>query len=281
MNQEIFRILFSLCRKQPWLEDKAEELENLLYSECRDDNEKNLVLELLERFIHISSEKYNDLIHELVENIATDPDLESNTTQIVAMTGDYSSDSAQFVLYGMKQPLQKVGWQEHLSVTQFQRSFREYNKKGKQHKNIVLIDEFVGSGKTVVGRVNTLKNLFTNETDITFKVRVLVASKVGIAHIQEQNIDIESIIYLDKGISDYYPVDTLQQKLSTMNNLETLLSPAYKDRLLPSFGYGQTECLYTRDNGNTPNSVFPLFWWPYLQTNGERRPLLIRAMGDA
>jgi hypothetical protein len=283
MKQNVFKILLHLTKKQPWLEDKADKLQKLLYSDCKSDEERELILELLERFTHVSNQDFSKLVHTLVEDIATDPDLEDKTTQIVAMTGDYSSDSAQFVTYALKAPFEKVKWRDHITVTNFQRSYREFNKKGRKHSNIILVDEFVGSGKTIVDRVNTLKKLFESNgvTNINIKVKAIAASSIGVKKAKEAGVDLTSYLVIEQGISGHYASNELAQKLALMDRLESILSISYQDRELPKLGFGKTESLYTRDDGNTPNSVFPIFWWPFFIDNADRETILIRAMGDA
>ncbi|WP_037072002.1 phosphoribosyltransferase-like protein [Psychromonas arctica] len=282
MTVKQFKIILGLCKKQPWLEDKESELTKLLFTDCKTEDERKLILELLERFVHISHQYYSLLIKELAEAIVTDS-LESSSTQIVAMTGDYNTDSAQFVSYGLKPRLEKAGWRNHVSITQFQRAFKTYKASGFVHKDIVLVDEFIGSGKTVIGRVNKLNRMFKDAgyNDVTIRVKTLISSQVGIDIARSSGIDIESLVYLDRGISDYYPSEMVSDKLNLMAKLEGLLSTSYNGRELPNLGYGETECLYTRDDGNTPNSVFPIFWWPFLKDESERDTLLVRAMADA
>lgn len=285
MNQEFFRIMFSLSKNQPWLDNKVEELNELLYKDCKTEEERILILGLLERFIHITHEEFNNLTTELVEAIVTEPNLTQETTQIVAMTGDYNTDSGQFVLYALKPEFERQGWRGHFTVTNFQRSYKQFKKHNKVHKNVILIDEFVGSGKTVVGRVAKLRQIYNENkiTDVTFYVKSIAASKMGMAHAKNHGINIESLILLDKGISDFYDPKLVPAKLKLMDQLESILTPSYTDRDLPNHGYGQTESLYVRDGGNTPNSVFPIFWWPFLleKPEEERNRILIRAMGDA
>lgn len=283
MKQNVFKIIFNLTKKQPWLEDKTDELQKLLYVDCTSDEERELILELLERFTHVSGKTFSQLINMLVEDIVTDPALEDKTTQIVAMTGDYSSDSAQFVTYALKAPFEKMKWREHITVTNFQRSYREYNKQGKKHTNIILVDEFVGSGNTIVGRVNTLKKLFEDNgvTDIKIKVKAIAASSIGIKKAEESGVELTSYLVIEQGISGHYDSTEILNKLALMDRLESILSTSFKDRDLPKLGYGGTESLYTREDGNTPNSVFPIFWWPFFTDNTDRETILIRAMGDA
>lgn len=274
--------MFSLAKSQPWLASKYKELETLLYQDCQTEDERQLMLELLERFVHITSDKFSELTKELVESVVTD-NLTSETTQLVSMTGDYSSDSGQFVLYGLKPELERQDWREHLTVTNFQRSYREFNKHGRVHKNIVLIDEFVGSGRTVVSRISRLRQLYTenNVNDVSFYVKAIASTTMGMSHAKDNDINIECLICLDKGISDFYNSDLVPTKLALMERLESILSESYNDRERPKFGYGQTESLYVRDGGNTPNSVFPIFWWPFFNDQSKRDTMLIRAMGDA
>ncbi|MDD1794338.1 hypothetical protein LRP50_14460 [Enterovibrio sp. ZSDZ42] len=283
MKQNVFKIIFNLTKKQPWLQEKTNELEKLLFSDCQTADEQELILELLERFTHVSGEKFIELINTLVEDIATDPDLEDSTTQIVAMTGDYNADSAQFVTYALKMPLERVKWREHITVTNFQRAYKEFNKHGKRHKNLILVDEFVGSGRTIVGRVAQIKKIFRENgiEDLNIKVKTIAASSVGLEKAREEGINLTSYLVIEKGISEHYELAEVPRKLALMDRLESILSTAYNDRNLPKLGYGETESLYTRDEGNTPNSVFPIFWWPYFQDQTERATILIRAMGDA
>lgn len=283
MKQKNFKILFHLTKNQPWLEDKVEELQKLLFLDCKTSEEQELILELLERFTHVSNKEFVGLINTLVEDIATDPTLKDETTQIVAMTGDYSSDSAQFVTYALKAPLEEVKWRDHITVTNFQLTYRQFKKFGKKHTNIILVDEFVGSGQTITNRVSRIKKLFSDNgiDNISVSVKVIAASSVGIKIAKESGVDLTAYLVVEQGISGHYDNTEITKKLELMGRLESILSTSYKNRPLPRLGYGGTESLYTRDDGNTPNSVFPIFWWPFYEDNTDRTTLLIRAMGDA
>ncbi|BDS18792.1 hypothetical protein KAM546c_00530 [Enterobacter roggenkampii] len=165
----------------------------------------------------------------------------------------------------------------------YQGLVRTFLKRNPQLKDIILVDEFVGSGKTVIDRVKTIKTQFKNDNidDFTIQVKVLASTKQGLLKIREQGIKITSQLVLNRGISDYYSSPIAEEKIDRMLELEKILSAEYNGRERPSLGYGKAEALYYRENTNLPNSVFPIFWWAEYLNKKERETLLFRSMGDA
>lgn len=282
MNKEKFRLIFELSKKQPWIAEKYKELESLLWVECDNEDKRDLILELLYRFHYISASKFRTHMQSLSTKIVNDKRLSDSSTQLVAMAADSNSDSSQYLLYSLKPLMEKHGWRKYKQVNAYGSSYRTYKKNNKL-KNIVLIDEFVGSGKTVLGRVKAVREVYEHAgvKDITILVKVIACTRQGLDAALKESIEIDAEILLEKGISDFYDPAVVTDKIKTMVSLESALLDVYENRYLPSLGYGGTECLYVRDDGNTPNSVFPIFWWPFLKTGDERKTVLTRAMGDA
>lgn len=283
LTRESFYTILRLTKKQPWLEGKNDILFNLLANECDSEDKRSLLIELLDRFLYLSSDEFQKKLEELAESIVTDPELTDASTQVVAMAADSSSDSSQLILYGIKSILERCGWCNYKSINIFSKAYASYNKSGGTHYNIVLIDEFVGSGSTVINRVSEIERQFKNviAPNLSIRVKVIVATEHGLSNIIKAGINIESLMVIKKGISDFNTTPIANRKRALMIDLENLLSKTFNDRNLPSLGYGESESLYSRDNGNTPNNVFPIFWWPYYQNNNKRQVLLTRAMGDA
>lgn len=279
ITKEKFRLIFELSQKQPWIVDKFEALQDLLWNECDEQSKRDLVLELIDRFVYVSQDKYIELIESLTNKIIDEDTLTDKNTQIVAMAADSSPDSSQYLLYDLKICFVKRGWNKHKQVNTFGGSYKTY-KNDPNYKNIVLVDEFIGTGCTVINRVKEIKKVYGNAGvyDFSIFVKVLAGTDQGIKAIREEGINVEALITLKKGISDYYGENILEQKKHLMLQLEQLLSTECGTQILPSFGYGQTESLYSRQNGNVPNSVFPIFWWPGLRSGNDRKVLLTRAM---
>lgn len=57
-NRETFVQVLGLTQKQPWLEAKVEILSFLLADECNSDEKRALLIELLDRFVYLSSAEF-------------------------------------------------------------------------------------------------------------------------------------------------------------------------------------------------------------------------------
>ncbi|WP_051880741.1 phosphoribosyltransferase-like protein [Buttiauxella noackiae] len=282
MNRNVFKIMFSLTSKQPWLDGKEDILEHLLFEECQKDETRELLIDLIQRFEFLDNDRYLYLMRQIALEIVTEPNLYEQSTLITAMSIGNDADSGQAIIYSLKALLQEQQWINHKSINDAMQSLKTF-KRNAPLRDIIIVDEFVGSGKTVIGRVRTIKEQFkdANITDYTIRVKTLAATEKGISNITSEGIEISSQVVIKKGISDYYEKDVAQIKIDQMLELECLLSRSYNGRELPTLGYGEAEALYYRKDINLPNSVFPIFWWSEYLNKKSRRTLLVRAMGDA
>lgn len=278
LNKEIFQIVFHLMKMQPWLAEKVPELENLLFKECESNNEKNLILKLLNRFKYIKNEHFVKDLKKIVEKITSEKKYEVDNTIIAATTIDSSADSAQYVLYAMKPIFQEYDWDTPKLINNTNKIVREF----PSYSNVVFVDEFIGSGKTMLGRISKLKRDLKDKdiSEYSLRIYAIAACKTGAQLLEQEGIELFSSIMLAKGISDYY-IEDKEEKIDFMRRLESLLLPEFEGRPMPSMGFGKVEALYVRENGNTPNSVFPIFWWRYYANKAKRPTILLRLMGDA
>lgn len=286
LTKKQFELIFSLQVKQPWLTKRSDCLITLLTEECSSSEQQQLILNLLNNFTHITGKVYGDILEGIVKDITTNYSEEN--TIIVAMAIGGSPDSSQHVIYQMKPSFEYYGWRQPFIINNIDKIIREINKAKKNRdlkiKNIVVVDEFIGSGSTVEGRYNKIsrecfkphKNTFK---DCKIKFYSIASTSSGYDYVNRLNIDCSVKHLLKKGISDYE--ENKDDKLKLMKDLEGILSSSYKGRDLPSLGYGKVEALYSRDRGNTPNNVFPIFWWSIYKNKENRKTILTRLMGEA
>lgn len=133
--------------------------------------------------------------------------------------------------------------------------------------NVVLFDDFIGSGKKFVRKVAWLKRLLEQNgvNQVSVYCSCFVGMKLGVEYVEKQlNTHVFNFISLSRGIADNYSGQDLMAALETMKAIEGELLPSYRNKKIDdySFGYEKSEALYCAINDNCPNNVFPIFWWP-------------------
>lgn len=273
----------SLLKKHSWISSRADSLTQLLLEDCISEEQQSLIADLLGRFKYVSALDFGERINDLVLGIITSPNSSPDETIIAAMAADSSPDSSQALVQMIKLKLQAYGWGNVPIVNVFGSAFKKSKSGNFERKNIFLVDEFVGSGRTVIGRVSTIKEQFkTANIDVNIFVNVIYSSIVGFEEIKRNAINFSCLEVISRGISDFEEAENINSKLEEMINIEANLSPEhgkYK-REDYSLGYGKTESLFGIENGNIPNNVFPVFWWPKNSSGGDRNPLFHRYLGD-
>lgn len=281
MNKERFNLMLNIIRSQPWLGDKTDELEHVLFSECQCNTSRQLVSEIIDRFLYINREDNYRLIDSLANEIISKYSDRESSTLITAMGTGSATDSSQLVAYTLKPIMEKKKWRRHAIINDFGAVYKQYKKT--KHNHIVLIDEFVGSGQTVLGRVESIHTQLKNAgvQDYSIAVKVLVSTEFGLGNVTAAGIDMTAQRLVKKGIDDYYSSEDAAQHRDLMKFVERNLSAEYEGRAMPSLGYNEAQATYYREDGNTPNSVFPIFWWAFNCDGEDRHVLMTRAMGDA
>lgn len=121
---------------------------------------------------------------------------------------------------------------------------------------LLLIDDFIGTGETVIGALDDLyaENIIKSKHEI--KVLTFLAQQKGIESVHEKYPDmVICSILLRKGLTDNYTGEDLAYKAKMMSEMEQKL------RVLPDyeFGYGRSESLVAISK-RSANNTFPVFW---------------------
>ncbi|MBN5030009.1 hypothetical protein JY419_11300 [Stenotrophomonas maltophilia] len=274
-GSDFYTKIFSLVVKQAWLADYVNEVGSL-FRECEGEEQVELVSDLLDRFTYFSTAREESTIAAMADHIVS-LGISSSLLQVVAPSADDDADSGQFVLYALKAELAKRRFGQVQLVNVYGRAQRYVQER----PNIVLVDEFVGTGKTLLGRLTTMIREFRANKgveDAKFYVYAYAGMRSALEELERSGLckHVHFFSVLDRGISDSYP--DAEAALLAMDSLERRLAPKCDGVDLPSLGYGQCEALYGRRGGNCPNSVFPLFWWPENSDSEARQTLLVRKL---
>ncbi len=270
IEREIFEKVFNLSKEQPWLSDKSSEIMELLEL-CQTARQQELVLDLLNRFHYVSDAKHRADLRSLAATIADDWKCDPSDTQVVALSGGELADSSSMVAYGIKTELAKLGsWKTH----NFSDSLSLAISNLSNLPNIVIVDEFAGTGNAVKKKIEYLHA----EAKSTVRIRVglLTAMESATIFINPLVVETYCVNSLRKGISDHYTGKELSEAVTAMTELEKCLARRNGKKKLRDyeFGYERSESLHYSDAANPPNNNFPIFWWPKLTGTGNLRRLI-------
>ena len=153
-------------------------------------------------------------------------------------------------------------------------------------KNIIILDDFIGSGNRIVGRIKRCRELVKGNTCIevsNFKVISFVAMDTGKQYIEGHSTEVIAEYILKRGITDFFTEPELSIAKRSMLKMESLIFKNSNHKY--SFGYEQSEALYARiklktDNDielvRAQNNVFPIFWRRSYKDGRPRNTLLYR-----
>lgn len=274
LNKEDLKSVFSIYSRQAWLIEKEKSILEL-FNISETSDEKQLLLALLSEFKYLNDKVLNSYLEAIADFIIVESGFSEEKTQIAAITYDDEADSSQKILDYIKIPLFKKGWSNIKTVNRFGATVKRY-KDGLDQ--IVFVDEFIGSGQTILGRIKQLQNDLAGDFELKFCF--IAGMENGISKIEKLGYEVFCPLVMKKGITDYFAKDEVEAMKGCMLQLESKLAQQINEFKLEdySFGYNKAEALYTLEgcSGNTPNSVFPIFWWPRAVDTNSRETLLTR-----
>lgn len=245
-----------------------------LYRMCDSEDQLNLVTSLLKRFDYVDANRYTYLLDQMADYIYNIGYPEKEKA-ITAITIKKDADSSQEILQHIKVVLGiKFGHRVLDSNLLNEENLSRNYQLGCKH--FIAIDEFAGTGSTIVERFNRFKKL--NLKHATIEFCIMSGMEDALIHVQNKGIRIKIFNMLRKGISEYYPTEEIPSKLNYMYALERKLAEKiHKIKLEDhSLGFRQSESLYYKFLGNVPNNVFPIFWWKEYAGNKTRKTLFTR-----
>lgn len=275
LSRDTFTTLFSLTENQPWLKEKQLPLTELI-DDCTQQEQQLLICELLQRFTFLDGSDFQAAIQGIADYIQNDLGLTAADCSIAASDNGRFADSSHLIVYSLKASKWKSqGW----NTTSFVSSLTELVRSSAKG-NLIIVDEFIGTGETAEKKVKWLRDQLVGKGEnpkIYFAV--VAGMEAGIKRVCASVDGIFSAYKLPRGISDAYPDAEVQRNIDAMKAMEATLGVEGRRGKISkhSLGYKGSEALYSRANGNTPNNVFPIFWWE-VRKDGSLRSTVLTCM---
>ena len=271
LNDEQMDYAIDLCMRNPWLHSKSSQLEETIVQiVSKVPGADKLFKTLINRFCFVSKAESDNKVKMLVSQIEEHWKAPKETTVIMAVCkmGNSHGDGSQSLLNDLKRDMHE--WKED----RFFSHFDIENERIKKGYNVILIDDFVGSGETIGKRIEALDGIIA--ANARLYVVGLGATKVSRQYLNKNypHVSFFSPDYVKRG----FDPKASPKKKDIMLKMEDLLSPKYKNYKLPDFslGYNHSCAVYYNEDYRIPNNVFPVFWWGKLKTEDRFNSLFIR-----
>lgn len=270
MDFKTYTKIFKLFVHKKWTEESIYEVPLDNFCELithLNDQERALILELTNRYTWITNSKYNEAIISVLNKPSDDL---INTTEKIYFFGIISPKdegkkvkSGHAVLYSGINLTNFLPRYQHITFQQV-KQLDEFSKMRLTSKDLLfLIDDYIGSGKTVT---ECVEEIFTKNEDLKERTHILsiAVQKEAITLINSMKIPFHYHHIEEKGITDHYEKTQIETKIDLMRNIEKKLklNPKY------SLGFQESESLITLIR--TPNNTFPIFWDDY-EIKGKRK----------
>lgn len=275
LPEAVFDRLLDTSRKHTWLRRRHERLEQLLAS-CASNDERLLICDILDRFTYVNGDYLADCLEKIGDRIVKIWGCTNDNTVIVAMDKSRYADSSSAIAWMIKPVLADLAdW----DTNTIYKNLTDAINAVEDGQKIVVVDEFVGSGKTLSGRLKWISDeLKKRGKSVEIYVAIVAAMEVCKQKDFSCAADFYATIWMKQAINDYCSGKCLDDAIDLMLGMESLLHPAYGNLQMKkySLGYKKTQSAYYLENGNPPNNNFPIFWWKRMKDGTRRRPLLPR-----
>ncbi|MGR6837830.1 phosphoribosyltransferase-like protein [Aliivibrio wodanis] len=277
-NEEDFYNLECLSQDIPWLVDAHYEKRIYsLWNEFRLEGERKVIKTLLTRLIH-HEQRDRFVSLDYLSNVISELGITADSTIFVATSDGNEVDGSTKGLYDFKAELASYeeNWKENNFLPSIEQSY-DVIHRGRV-KNVVIFDDFIGTGKTIVEKVNQLKSEIKRRkiSGVNYYIFAYVGLEFGVEYVEKElSMNINCHVKLKKGISDFPDSDEIKKIVIEM---ESKLKNKWNKMELYSFslGYDGSEALYQLYRSHCSNNVLPIFWWKYNSSGDFRQPLFNR-----
>ena len=255
-----FQRVFDLLEELDWLLPRESQVHDLFYGLLQNEDERDLIAILLKKVIFLSDDASRSKISDIATHITDTWNCTAKDTLVIGAKDNNDADGSDVFIYGLRNALQ---WPDKRIQTKY--SVIEEPSMMSGIKNIVIADDFTGSGKRMHGILKEVIEKVGSDIIVRFV-------SIGIMpDVVKENyptvLDFE--YYAPVIVCSGFDHKKESSKTSLMTQIESYLHPKYNKLKLSNFhlGYKESGALYWNKQYRVPNNVYPVFWWGYKKDN--------------
>jgi hypothetical protein len=247
--------LMDLSAKNEWLTQKRKCVEDL-FQVCGDADEARVILHTLEVFQYVDGNKLSVALESISKQVNEIWCLSPTDTCVVCKDIEGKTDSSAAMQQMIKPYFSSYeGWSSNRN---FLPNIEKVLEK-KTIKNIVIVDDFSGTGKSLeklcVWVTRKCNELGRNPVNI-YAAFVAAMDETINRKYPKILADMYYNIGSKKAISQHFKNDGASEK-DIMISIENRFGGIRKSY---SLGFDKSEAAFYLQNFNTPNNVLPIFW---------------------
>ena len=256
LAEKYFIELISVFKEQNWDIEESTAGENSVFDmfckrleELESDADRELMLELTRKYLVVNLEEYGKYMVDVFRKFIDRNKDKIGKTEVIHMfpvqDKDYpaKTKSGNVMCYLFQGNLMRRFDEFRNKRIRIIETFDGLEKYKEDIECLLLVDDFVGTGDTILGCINLIEEKGIKKERIK-----------GRNAVEEYGVEIYSAVLRNKAITDNYSIEEAEKKIAQMKNVGKRIK-AKKELYL---GYKESEGLVSMIK--TPNNTFPFYW---------------------
>lgn len=265
LAEKYFIELISVFKEQNWDIEESTAGENSVFDmfckrleELESDEDRELMLELTRKYLVVNLEEYGKYMVDVFRKFIDRNKDKIGKTEVIHMfpvqDKDYpaKTKSGNVMCYLFQGNLMRRFDEFRNKRIRIIETFDGLEKYKEDIECLLLVDDFVGTGDTILGCINLIEEKGIKKERI--KALTLVMQEQGRNAVEEYGVEIYSAVLRNKAITDNYSIEEAEKKIAQMKNVGKRIK-VKKELYL---GYKESEGLVSMIK--TPNNTFPFYW---------------------
>lgn len=265
LAEKYFIELISVFKEQNWDIEESIRGENSVFDmfckrleELESDADRELMLELTRKYLVVDLEEYGKYMVDVFRKYIDRNKDKIGKMEVIHMfpvqDKDYpaKTKSGNVMCYLFQGNLMRRFAEFRNKRIRIIETFDGLEKYKEDIECLLLVDDFVGTGDTILGCINLIEEKGIKKEKI--KALTLVMQEQGRNAVEEYGVETYSAVLRNRAITDNYSIEEAEKKIAQMKNISKRIK-AKKELYL---GYKESEGLVSMIK--TPNNTFPFYW---------------------